>query len=75
MSIKEKIKLISLGEQLSAVGTQFRLAQIKLEKVVEKYGMSSDQAVKASQRCSDLALRFSDLEENFLALRTNILQT
>ena len=73
MTEKDKIKLIALGEQLSTVGTKFRIAQIGLEKMIEEYGMSSPQAVEASQQCSDLALQFSNLEDEFLAVKTRIL--
>ena len=70
---KDKLKLVALGQQLAAVGTQFRTAQIELEKTVEKYGMSSPQAGEAACRCNDLAQRFSQLEEEFLALKAHIL--
>lgn len=68
MTAEEKLKLITLGQQLSTVGSEFRIAQLGLENMVEQYGMSSDQAVEAAQQCSGLALRFSQLEEEFLAL-------
>lgn len=69
MTAEERIKLVTLGQQLSTVGTEFRIAQLGLEKMVEQYGMSSDQAVDASRQCSNLALHFSQLEEEFLALK------
>lgn len=75
MTEKDKIKLIALGEQLSTVGTEFRIAQIGLEKMIEEYGMSSRQAVEASQQCSDLALQFSDLEDEFLAVKARIMDS
>lgn len=69
MTVEERIKLVTLGQQLSTVGAEFRIAQLGLEKMVEQYGMSSDQAVDAAGQCSGLALRFSELEEEFLALK------
>lgn len=69
MTAEERIKLVTLGQQLSTAGTEFRIAQLGLEKMVEQYGMSSDQAVDAAGQCSGLALRFSELEEEFLALK------
>lgn len=68
MTAEKKIKLITLGQQLSTVGVEFRIAQIGLEKMVNQHGMSSPEAVEAAKQCSDLALRFSQLEEAFLAL-------
>lgn len=69
MTAEERIKLVTLGQQLSTAGAEFRIAQLGLEKMVEQYGMSSDQAVDAAGQCSGLALRFSELEEEFLALK------
>lgn len=69
MTAEERIKLVTLGQQLSTAGTEFRIAQLGLEKMVQQYGMSSDQAVDAAGQCSGLALRFSELEEEFLALK------
>lgn len=69
MTAEDKIKLVTLGQQLSTIGTEFRVAQLGLEKMVEQYGMSSGQAVDAAQQCSDLALRFSQLEEEFCVLK------
>lgn len=69
MTAEDRIKLVTLGQQLSTVGAEFRIAQLGLEKMVEQYGMSSDQAVDTARQCSDLALRFSRLEEEFLALK------
>lgn len=65
MTTEKKLKLVTLGQQLSTIGTEFRLAQIGLEHMAEKHGLSSPQAVEASQLCSDLALRFTQLEDEF----------
>ena len=68
MKTKEKLKLVTLGQQLSTVGTEYRLAQIGLEHMIEEHGMTSPEAVEASGQCSSLALSFSALEEEFLAM-------
>lgn len=73
MTAEEKIKLVTLGQQLSTVGAEVRIAQLGLEKMVDQYGMSSDQAVEAAQAHSTLCLRFSELEEEYLELRAHIL--
>lgn len=70
MTEKDKAKLVELGQQLSTLGVEFRMAQIGLEKIVDKYGMSSPEAVEASGICSQLALRFAEAEEEFIALLT-----
>lgn len=41
--------------------------------MVNEYGMSSNQAVEAAQMHSTLCLRFSRLEEEYLALRAHML--
>ena len=41
-----------------------------LEKMVDKYGMSSPEAVEASGVCSQMALRFARMEEEFIAVIT-----
>ncbi|MEY8232957.1 hypothetical protein AALA82_15220 [Oscillospiraceae bacterium 50-16] len=64
----EKQKLQALGQQLSTLGVEFRLAQIGLERAVEQFGLSSQEAVEASQMCSILALRFTEAEEEFCSL-------
>lgn len=69
MTAEDKIKLITLGQQLSTVGAELRIAQLGLENMVEQYGMSSDRAVEAARQCGDLDMRFSQLEEEFLALK------
>ena len=48
---------------------EFRIAQIGLEKMVEEHGLASPEAGEASILCGDLALRFSEAEEEFLKLR------
>lgn len=72
MKTEDKQKLLALGQQLSTTGVEFRIAQLGLEKAVEQHGMSSPEAGEASALCSDLALRFSRLEEEFLALKDRI---
>ena len=66
---KDKSRLLELGQQLSTLGTEFRIAQIGLEKAVEAHGLSSPEAKEASDLCSLLAMRFSEAEEGFLALK------
>lgn len=66
--IESRDKLLRLGQQLSTIGAEFRLAQIGLEKAIEAYGMSSPEAVEASRTCSDFALRFMTAEEEFISL-------
>ncbi len=73
MVSEDKIKLVALGRQLATAGKELQQAQATLEKMVEEYGMSSDQAVEAAQIHSDLCLRFSKLEAEYLTLRTHIL--
>lgn len=73
MVSEDKIKLVALGRQLTTAGKELQQAQATLEKMVEEYGMSSDQAVEAAQIHSDLCLRFSKLEAEYLTLRTHIL--
>lgn len=68
MTAEIKIKLVTLGQQLSTVGTEFRVAQLGLEKMVEQHGLSSGQAAEASGLCSTLALNFAQLEEEFFHL-------
>ncbi|RKI70514.1 hypothetical protein D7V91_02640 [bacterium 1xD42-67] len=69
MTEKDKARLLELGQQLSTLGTEFRIAQIGLEKAVEAHGLSSPEAREASDLCSLLAMRFSEAEEGFLALK------
>lgn len=69
MTAEDKIKLITLGQQLSTVGAELRIAQLGLENMVERYGMSSGRAAEAARQCGDLAILFSQLEEEFLALK------
>lgn len=69
MTEKEKARLLELGQELSTLGVEFRIAQIGLEKMVEEHGMCSPEAGEASILCGDLALRFSRAEEEFSALR------
>ena len=73
MMTEDKSKLVSLGLQLAEMGKEVQKAQDLLKEVVEEYGMSSDQAVKAAQAHSALCLRFSKLEGEYLAPRAHIL--
>lgn len=75
MTAEIKIKLVTLGQQLSTVGTEFRVAQLGLERMVEQHGLSSGQAVDASSLCSTLALHFAQLEEEFLQLLSLLPET
>ena len=69
MTEQEKSRLLELGERLSTLGVEFRIALIGLEKMVEEQGLASPEAGEASILCGDLALRFSEAEEEFLKLR------
>lgn len=69
MTEQEKSRLLELGELLSTLGVEFRIAQIGLEKMVEEHGLASPEAGEASILCGDIALRFSKAEEEFLALK------
>ena len=73
MMTEDKSQLVSLGLRLAETGKEVQKAQDLLEKMVEEYGMFSDQAVEAAQAHSALCLRFSGLEEEYLALRAHIL--
>lgn len=73
MITEDKNQLVKLGLELAETGAKVKNAQDFLEKMVEEYGISSDQAVEAAQIHSDLCLRFSKLEEEYLALRAHIL--
>ena len=44
MTEQEKIRLLELGELLSTLGVEFRIAQIGLEKMVEEHGLASPEA-------------------------------
>ena len=41
MAEQEKIRLLELGELLSTLGVEFRIAQIGLEKMVEEHGLGA----------------------------------
>ena len=69
MTEQEKTRLLELGELLSTLGVEFRIAQIGLEKMVEEHGLASPEAGEASIQCGDLALRISEAEEEFLKLK------
>lgn len=73
MMTEDKSKLVKLGLQLAETGAKVKNAQDFLEKMVKEYGMSSNQAVEAAQMHSALCLRFSKLEEEYLALRAHML--
>ena len=68
----ERYKLQVLGQQLSTLGVEFRLAQIGLERAVNQFGLSSQEAVESSQICSILALRFMEAEEEFCSMLEKI---
>lgn len=68
MTEKEKKRVLELGQQLSTLGMEFRIAQLGLEKMVEEHGMSSPEAAEASALCGRLALRFEKAEEEYLSL-------
>ena len=69
MTAEDKIKLVTLGQQLSTVGVEVRMAQIGLKHVVETYGMHSEQTVTALHQYQELASYFAQLEQEFLALK------
>lgn len=68
MTEQERKRILELGQQLSTLGVEFRLAQLGLEKMVEEHGLGSPEAVEASDLCGVLALRFSEAEEEYLSL-------
>lgn len=68
MTEQERERILELGQRLSTLGVEFRLAQLGLEKMVEEHGMSSPEAAEASVLCGRLALRFSEAEEEYLSL-------
>ncbi len=69
MTMQERIKLVTLGQQLSTLGVEVRMAQIGLKNVVETYGMHSRQTVEALHLYQELATQFEHLEQEFLALK------
>lgn len=69
MTTEEKIKLVTLGQQLSTLGVEVRMAQIGLKKTVDTYGMRSMQTVEALHLYEELAAQFERLEKEFLALK------
>lgn len=69
MTTEERIKLVTLGQQLSTLGVEVRMAQIGLKNVVATYGMHSKQTVKALYLYQELAAQFECLEKEFLALK------
>ncbi len=69
MTKKDRERLLELGQELYTLGTEFRLAQIGLEKMVERHGLCSPEAEEASGLCGSLALHFSQAEEEFLTLQ------
>ena len=69
MTMEERIKLVTLGQQLSTLGVEVRMAQIGLKNVVETYGMHSRQTVEALHLYQELATQFEHLEQEFLALK------
>lgn len=68
MTEQERERILELGQRLSTLGIEFRIAQIGLEKMVEEHGLGSPEAVEASNLCGLLALRFSEAEEEYLSL-------
>lgn len=68
MTEQERERILELGQRLSTLGVEFRVAQIGLEKMVEVHGLGSPEAVEASDLCGMLALRFGEAEEEYLSL-------
>lgn len=68
MTQQERERILELGQRLSTLGVEFRLAQIGLEKLVAEHGLGSPEAAEASDLCGLLALRFSAAEEEYLSL-------
>ena len=68
MTNQEKERILELGQRLSTLGVEFRIAQIGLDKMVAEHGMGSPEAVEASNLCSQLALQFSQAEAEYLSL-------
>lgn len=68
MNTENHNKLLHLGRDLFLLGGQFSQAQEALNQAVEAHGLSSPEAVAASQFCGTIAMQFSALEEQFLAL-------
>ena len=66
MTTEDKIKLITLGQQLSTLGVETRMAQIGLKRAVDTYGMYSEQTAAALHQYQELASRFAQLEKEFL---------
>lgn len=74
MSTVEKTQqLVRLAKKLSSVGSELRLAQMGLEKMADDYGLSSPQAIDFSKRCDELSSRFTALEDDYLALRQELI--
>lgn len=69
MTIQNQLKLIALGRQLSAASLALRTAQTNLSHAEKKHGAASPQAEQAAQRCDNLSLRFSKLQQEYLAFR------
>ena len=44
-----------------------------LEKMADDYGLSSPQAIDFSKRCDELSSRFTALEDDYLALRQELI--
>ena len=57
MTEQEKSRLLELGERLSTLGVEFRIAQIGLEKMVEEHGLAAPEARGAAIISGDLARR------------------
>lgn len=68
MTQQERERILELGQELTTLGAEFRIAQIGLEKLVAEHGLGSPEAVEASDLCGVLALRFSKAEEEYLSL-------
>lgn len=68
MTEQERERILELGQRLSTLGVEFRLAQIGLEKLVAEHGLGSPEAAETSNLCGLLALRFSKAEEEYLSL-------
>lgn len=69
MKTDARTRLLEAAQILASLGTEFRMAQIGLDKSIEAHGMSSEEAVACAQLCSTLALHFSEAEEEFMTAK------
>lgn len=68
MTEQERKRILELGQRLSTLGVEFRIAQLGLERMAEEHGLGSPEAVEASNLCGVLAVRFAEAEEEYLSL-------